>query len=52
MFGGRIFQQTVGIPMNTNYINNPSRRFVPLFVRDRLHTEVSEEKRKVARPIL
>ena len=30
MFGGRVFQQTVGIPMATNYYS--SRRLVPLFV--------------------
>ena len=32
MFGGRVFQQTVGIPMDTNCAPPLSRRLVPLFV--------------------
>ena len=49
-FGGRVFQQTVGIPMG-NKLCSSSRRFVPLFVRGRLHTWASQEKRKEASPI-
>ena len=50
-FGGRVFQQTVGIPMGTN---SPRLfcQLVPLFVRGRLHTGTSQEKRKEASPIL
>ena len=46
IFGGRVFQQTVGIPMGTS-----SRLLVPLFVGGRLHIGVSQEKRKEASPI-
>jgi len=28
LFGGRVFQQTIGIPMGTNYVPLPSRRLV------------------------
>ena len=44
MFGGHGLQQTVNC--------SPSRRLVPLFVRDRLHAETSEEKREEASPNL
>ena len=46
MFGGRVFQQTVGITYR--YQLSSSRRLVPLFVWGRLHTEASQEKRKEA----
>jgi hypothetical protein len=42
MLSGRVFQQTVGIPMRTKM--NSSRC--------RLHTRASQEKRKEASPIL
>jgi hypothetical protein len=44
IFGGRVFQQTVGIPMGANY--SSSHRFVPLFVWGRLHTGASQENWK------
>jgi len=43
MFGEFVFQQTVGIPMGTDC---SSRRFVPLFARDRLHTGASQKNEK------
>ena len=50
MFGGRVFQQTVGITYWYQLCS--SRRLVPLFVWGRLHTVASQEKRKEASPIL
>jgi len=46
MFHGRGFQQTVGIPMDT--------QGAPLlvYVRNRLHTGASQDKQKEAKPIL
>ena len=41
MFGGRVFQQAVGIPMGTNC--SSSRRFFPLFLRGALHTGTSQK---------
>ena len=43
MFGGRVFQQTYGYKLCSS-----SRRLVPLFVRGRLHTGASQEKRQEA----
>jgi hypothetical protein len=48
MFGESVLQQTIGMHMDTNCAP-PSRRLVPLFVRDRLHSGASEEKRKETR---
>jgi hypothetical protein len=47
MFGGRVFQQTAGIP-----ICSSSHRLVPLFVWGKLYTGSSQEKRKEASQIL
>ena len=44
MFGGRVFQQTVGFLMGTKCAL--PRRLVPLFVRGRFHTDTSQEIRK------
>ena len=49
MFDGRIFHQTVGIPMDTN---GSSRLLVSLVIQGRLYTGASQEKRKDASPIL
>jgi hypothetical protein len=47
IFGERVFQQTVGIPLGTNC---DSLRLVPLFERDRHHTGSSQEnEEKLAR---
>jgi hypothetical protein len=48
MFGESVLQQTIGMHMDTNCAP-PSRRLVPLFVPDRLHSGASEEKRKETR---
>jgi hypothetical protein len=48
IFGRRVFQQTVGIPMGM--LCSSSRRFAPLFVWGRLHTGDSKKnQKKVAR---
>jgi hypothetical protein len=47
IFGGRIFHQTVGIPMGTKLCSS-SGRLVPVFLINRLHTGASQEKRKTA----
>ena len=44
MFGGRVFQQTVGIPLGTNCTHHP--RFIPLFEWSWLHTYHSAVKRE------
>jgi len=49
LFGGRVFQQAVGIPMGSNC--SSSRRLVPLFVLGRHHTEAFQEKQEEANPI-
>jgi hypothetical protein len=46
-FGGRVFQQTVGIPMG-NKLCSSSRRFVPLFVRGRI---LKKNEKKLARSL-
>jgi hypothetical protein len=49
MFGGRVFQQTVGLPMgNKLLLFSPIRSFIR---GGRLHTWASQEKRKEASPI-
>jgi len=50
LFGGRVFQQTVGITMGTNCV--PILADFPLFVRSRFHTRTSHEKQQEASPIL
>ena len=48
-FGGRVFQHcqhSYGYKLCSS-----SHQYVPLFVRDRLHTGASQENRKEARPI-
>jgi hypothetical protein len=48
-FGGRVFQHcqhSYGYKLCSS-----SHQYVPLFVRDRLHTGASQEKQKEARPI-
>jgi len=46
LFGGHVFQQTVGIPIGTNCTPLQAHRLVPLFARGILHTGASEEKTK------
>jgi hypothetical protein len=49
MFGGRVFQQTVGLPMGNKLLHfSPIRSFIR---GGRLHTWASQEKRKEASPI-
>ena len=50
LFGGRVFQQTVGITMGTNC--SPLLADFPLFVRSRFHTGTCHEKQQEASPIL
>ena len=51
VFGGRVFQQTVGITYGYKLCSY-SHRLVPLFVWGRLNTGASQVKRKAASPIL
>jgi hypothetical protein len=50
MFGGRVFQQTVGMPMGTNCAPLVADFFLYLYEADFIQT--SQEKRKEASPIL
>ena len=53
-FEGHIFQQLV-VYINTTYgykLYSASRRFVPLFVRGRLHIANSQQKRNEASQII
>ena len=50
LFGGCVFQQTVGITMGTNCA--PLLADFPLFVRSIFHTGTSHEKQQEASPIL
>lgn len=50
LFSGRVFQNTVGIPMYQ--VCSSSCRLVPLFAQVKHHTGASQEKEKEASPIL
>ena len=49
MFGGRVFQQTVGIPMGTNYVPLLADLFLYSYEADFIHVLLKKNEKKLAR---